>query len=78
MLVIWLGALLVIAGVLYLAAQAIWYGRMSDVAPSRPGSVGTTLEPPRRGVRFLGIGSNWPGILLMAAGAVLLLTGGFF
>lgn len=75
MLVIWLGGLLVIVGLLYLAGQTIWYGRMSGATPSRPVSSGTTLEPPRRGVRFLGLGSNWPGIALMALGAILLLAG---
>jgi hypothetical protein len=29
-------------------------------------------------VRFLGLGTNWPGILLMAIGAVLLVSGASF
>jgi hypothetical protein len=33
------------------------------------------LEPPRRGVGFLGLGTNWPGILLMAIGVILLVSG---
>jgi hypothetical protein len=62
-----LGALLVLGGVLYMAGATIWRGSLSR--PARD-----TLEPPRRGVGFLGLGTNWPGILLMAIGAVLLVS----
>src|SRR5258708_19842442 len=65
-----LGALLVLGGVLYMARAAIWRGPLSGADSPRP--VRDTLEPPRRGVRFLGLGTNWPGILLMAIGAILL------
>ena len=76
MLVIWLGVLLVVVGIVYLAAQTIWRGRLSGQgAPlSAPAD---TLEPPRRGMRFLGLEQNWPGILLVVVGGALLLTGGF-
>ena len=74
MAVILLGALAVVAGVVYMAGAAIWRGRMSDPTPSRSGG-GATLEPAHRGVRFLGLGLNWPGILMMVLGAVLLLGG---
>jgi hypothetical protein len=66
-----LGALLVLGGVLYMARSTIWRGSLSQ--PARD-----TLEPPRRGVGFLGLGTNWPGILLMAIGAVLLASGASF
>jgi hypothetical protein len=66
-----LGALLVLGGVLYMAGATIWRGSLSR--PARD-----TLEPPRRGVGFLGLGTNWPGILLMAIGAVLLVSGASF
>lgn len=75
MLIIWLGGALVIAGLLYLAGQAIWRGRMSGAPLARPDTPKNTLEPPHRGVRFLALGPNWPGLALMAAGAVLLLVG---
>jgi hypothetical protein len=65
-----LGALLVLGGVLYMARTAIWRGPLSGSDSPRP--VRNTLEPPRRSMRFLGIGTNWPGILLMAIGAILL------
>ena len=71
-----LGALLVLGGILYMARTAIWRGPLSGHDSSRP--VGDTLEPPRRSVRFLGLGTNWPGILLMAVGAVLLVSGASF
>jgi hypothetical protein len=69
-----LGALLVLGGILYMARSAIWRGPLSGPEASRP--VRDTLEPPRRSMRFLGLGTNWPGILLMAVGAVILLVAG--
>ena len=71
-----LGALLVLSGILYMARTAIWRGPLSGPDSSRP--VRGTLEPPQRSVRFLGLGTNWPGILLMAVGAVLLVSGSSF
>ena len=68
-----LGALLVLAGVLYMARAAIWRGSLSGPDSSRP--VRGTLEPPRRNLKFLGLGTNWPGILLMVIGAILLVSG---
>jgi hypothetical protein len=76
MVLIGLGALLVLGGILYTARSAIWRGPLSGRDSSRP--VRGTLEPPRRGLRFLGVGTNWPGILLMAIGAVLLVAGASF
>jgi hypothetical protein len=71
-----LGALLVFGGILYMARAAIWRGPLSGPDSSRP--VRDTLEPPRRGLGFLGVGTNWPGILLMAIGTVLLISGASF
>jgi hypothetical protein len=68
-----LGALLAIGGVLYMAGTAIWRGPLSGPESIRP--VRNTLEPPRRSMRFLGLGTNWPGILLIVMGAVLLVSG---
>ena len=73
MIVIGLGALLVFGGVLY-----IWRGSLSGSGSSRSGPVRSTLEPPRRGLGFLGLGPNWPGFLLIAIGAILLLSGTVF
>jgi hypothetical protein len=71
MVLMGLGALLVFGGILYIVRATIWRGSLSRPA-------GDTLEPARRGVGFLGVGANWPGILLMAIGALLLLSGASF
>ena len=76
MVVIWVGALLFIGGIVYLASQAIWRGRLSGQGRSSAGT--GTLEPPSRGLGFLGVGSNWPGLAALLIGAALLLFGGFF
>lgn len=68
MVLMGLGALLVLGGLLYMVRAAIWRGSLSRPA-------GDTLEPTRRGLGFLGVGANWPGILLMAIGALLLVSG---
>jgi len=33
-----------------------------------------TLEPSRRGLGFLGLSKNWPGLLMVGAGLMLLLS----
>jgi len=76
LIVMGLGALLVLGGLLYMARTAIWRGPLSGRDSSRP--VRGTLEPPRRGLGFSGVGTNWPGILMLAIGAVLLVAGGSF
>ena len=72
-----LGAALVLAGLVYMASDAIWRGRLSDPGGPRSVPPGTTLEPAHRGTRFLGLGPNWPGIVLFVLGAILLLAGAF-
>ncbi len=74
MLIIWLGALLILGGVVFLAAQAIWRGRLSE-RRSRSAAAGETLEPRERGGGF-GLAPNWPGFVLIALGAVFLLLAG--
>ena len=60
MLLILVGVLLIFAGLLFTAAQAIWRGRFR-----------------REGRSFsaagFGLRSNWPGLVLIALGTVLLL-----
>ena len=53
----------------------IWRGSLSGSGSSNSGPVPDTLEPPQRGLGFLGLGPNWPGFLLIAIGAILLLSG---
>ena len=83
MAAILIGALLVVAGVVYMAGAVIWRGRLSDpgpvpAAPDRPtpnlATPGPTLEPRRRGLGFLGLSQNWPGLLMMGIGLILLLS----
>jgi hypothetical protein len=72
MVTILLGALLVVSGMLYMALAAIFRGRLSD--PHLLSVATETLEPTRPGLRW--IKSNWPGLLLILVGAVLLVSGG--
>ncbi|KKB10768.1 hypothetical protein VE25_16180 [Devosia geojensis] len=67
-----LGAVLVACGLVLMALAAIHRGRLSDPHASPDDPAGTTLEPQRRGVGFLGLKANWPGLLVAAIGAVLL------
>ena len=71
MTLIWLGALLVFVGVLYMALQPIWRGRLSGRTRLRSGP--NTLEPEEPGSGF-GIKSNWPGLVLVALGSAFLLA----
>ena len=71
MTLIWLGVLLVFGGVLQLAFQPIWRGRLSG---GRLRSGRDTLEPERPGSGF-GIKSNWPGLVMVALGGAFLLAG---
>ena len=67
-----IGALLILTGIVYMAGAAIYRGRMSDPHID-PVEDAPTLEPRHRGMRFLGLKANWPGLLLVAVGAIMLL-----
>jgi len=76
-----LGALLTVAGLVYMAGAALRRGRLSDPAPTAPdrpapnlATPGPTLEPRRRGLGFLGLSQSWPGLLMMVVGILLLLS----
>jgi drug/metabolite transporter (DMT)-like permease len=77
MTLVWLGALLVFGGVVFMAAQPLWRGRLSRARPLRSAERSDTLEPQRPATGF-GIKSNWPGLALVVVGAVLLLAGAAF
>jgi hypothetical protein len=85
MTLVMIGALLVVGGVVFMAAQPMWRGRLSSVkrrgqeVSEEPGPVGATdtLEP-RRPARGFGLKANWPGLAMVAAGAILLLAGAAF
>ncbi|MGO4128915.1 hypothetical protein AB4Z01_31285 [Inquilinus sp. YAF38] len=56
-----IGALLVIAGLVYSAFQAIWIGRFNR-------------EKRSFSLRGFGLKANWPGLALIVVGAILLLA----
>jgi hypothetical protein len=76
MVLIWVGALLLLSGLMFMAAQPLWRGRLSG---GRIGTAkaGKTLEPPRP-TGGLSIKANWPGLVLVALGAVLMLAAAAF
>ncbi|HEX8167638.1 MAG TPA: hypothetical protein VF601_17860 [Beijerinckiaceae bacterium] len=77
MTLIWIGALLVFAGVVFMAAQPLWRGRLSGGTRLQSGAASGTLEPQRPAGGFAAK-SNWAGVALFALGAVLLLAGAAF
>jgi hypothetical protein len=73
LIIFWLGALLVVCGVVLTAAPPIWRARLSG-RRSRSTVADRTLEPRRPGAGF-GLKRTWPGLALIALGAILLLVG---
>ncbi len=73
-MLIWLGVVLFVIGLLVTAIQPIRRGRLSR-GPRNAAKDGT-LEPPRPGAGF-GLKTNLPGIVLIAAGIILMLAGAF-
>ena len=69
-IVSWIGAILIVAGVVYSAWQVLWRGPLSG--GRREGA--KTLEPPRGPARSLGLAREWPGLALIGLGALLLLA----
>ena len=74
MTVIYVGALLVLGGVLFIAYKAIWGGRLSGASRRDAIVESTTLEPQGRSAAF-DPKANWPGLALIALGAILLFVG---
>lgn len=73
MLPIWIGALLVISGVVLTVTRTLQRGRLSDARrpPAQPAP--DTLEPQGRG-RRLALKADLPGLALIALGSILLLA----
>jgi drug/metabolite transporter (DMT)-like permease len=78
MTLVWIGALLVFVGVVFMAGQPLWRGRLSSLRPLRPAKPTSGTLEPERPAGGLGLKSNWPGLALVALGAVLLLAGAAF
>ena len=68
-----LGAVLILIGVLFMVGQPLWHGRLSGGRQFPTGTPKDTLEPRQPDGGF-GIKSNGPGLVLFAAGAVLLVA----
>jgi uncharacterized membrane protein HdeD (DUF308 family) len=68
-----IGALLLMGGVVYMGWAAVNRGRMSDPEANPTDTSALTLEPRHRGLGFLGWRANWPGLLMVVVGGLLLL-----
>lgn len=77
MFTIVVGSILFIQGLLYLFREALVRRRLSDPHRTSDVKAEPTLEPRGQGVRFLGLSGNWPGLAMMAVGAILLISGAF-
>jgi hypothetical protein len=69
---IWLGALLIIAGVVVTAVPSILEGRLSRLRRVDSGQPSSTLEPKRPAKGFR---ASWPGLAMIGVGVVLMLLG---
>ncbi len=70
----WLGALLVILGVLLTAAKALFRGRLSEARQPSQASANSTLEPREAG-SGLSLKTNRAPLALIVLGCLLLLGG---
>jgi len=70
---IWIGALLIIGGVLYGAGQVLWRGRLSDAGSNRSTGKRTSLEP-QQSPRSFSFRTHWPAFALILLGGILILT----
>jgi hypothetical protein len=83
MTLVFAGAALVIIGMVFMAAQPLWRGRLSrepDASSAQTlgaNQASNTLEP-RRPARGFGLKSNWPGLAMVGLGFILLLFGAAF
>jgi drug/metabolite transporter (DMT)-like permease len=74
---IWLGALLIVGGVVLTAIPPMLQGRLSRVRRVQSPRPSNTLEP-ERPAKGLSLQNNWPGLALMVLGAILMLIGATF
>lgn len=72
---LWLGAFLIICSILYAANETLKRKRLSGRAHARESG---TLEPRSQRLTFLGLGRNWPGLVLFVVGVALLILGAAF
>jgi len=72
-LLIWIGAALIICGVIYGAAQALRGGRLSNVHPGRSPRAEASLEP-QQSPRAFSLKTHWPAFVMILFGGILILT----
>jgi uncharacterized membrane protein len=77
MILTWVGALLILCGVVLAASQVLWKGRLSDARKAGPAGADATLEPKGR-VRALNPKTHWPAVALVALGIILMLAEAVF
>ncbi|WP_271899691.1 hypothetical protein [Candidatus Phyllobacterium onerii] len=68
-----LGAILLVAGVLYSAWAALSGRRLSRAPQSPDNQSSPSLEPRGQGLKFLGLTRNIPAIVVIVVGGILLL-----
>ncbi|MBA1156215.1 hypothetical protein [Microvirga mediterraneensis] len=71
MVLIWIGALFIVAGIVLAAGRVLWNGRLSEPHRTDSTAGGTTLEPRERALQPR---HHWPSIILVALGIVVLLA----
>ena len=73
-----IGTLFVLGGLLFIVAQPIWRGRLSDARRTSSAVPRDTLEPhtlePRRPGAGFGLKASWPGLVLIVLGGILLVA----
>jgi hypothetical protein len=72
-LLTWIGALLIIGGVIYGAALALQKGRLSEVGRDGKTRTVTSLEP-QQGIKPLSLRRHWPALALIVAGGILIIA----
>jgi hypothetical protein len=73
MFLVWVGALLIVCGVVLGATQALRKGRLSDPHRVGPSGTGVTLEPQER-MRAISPKVHWPAVALVSLGIILMLA----
>lgn len=68
-----IGAIFVLAGLLYSVWIALRQRKLSQPPRSPDNQNSVSLEPKKQGMRFLGLTQNFPAISLVVIGAALLL-----
>ena len=72
-LLIWIGALLILCGVIYGAAQALWGGRLSEARRGRATRKGASLEP-QQSPKAFSLRTHWPAFAMILIGCILIFT----